>query len=93
MCVRKWHAALRKSSSYADYLLAVFAILLYTPFVLTYAIRCLKAEVTGDPRRPTSKRWTTTHEIKRKRKVLKTAIAIVLGLAVSWLPFSIISLL
>ena len=94
MCVRKWNAAFGESSSFANYVLAVLVIFLYTPLVLmavlysviiiTYKSRTIPGEQSVN---------AGQQRAERERKVFKMAIAIVLAFAISWLPFSILLLL
>ncbi|XP_078364566.1 QRFP-like peptide receptor [Oculina patagonica] len=90
MCVDQWNEVFGESSSYANYVLAIFVVFFYTPLVLIailYTIIYIKLKSQTIPGEQSVN--AGKQRIKRERNVLKMAIAIVLGFAVCWLPFSI----
>ena len=92
-CIPQWNEIFAEFSV-ANYTLVTFVLFLYTPLVLIailYVIIYFKLRsrtISGEQSVNSRKQRE-----KRERKVLKIAIAIVLGFAVCWLPFSIIVLL
>ncbi|XP_078377807.1 RYamide receptor-like [Oculina patagonica] len=92
ICAREWNAAFRESlTSYRNYILAVFVVLLYTPLAVMSVVYCkivLKLKSQTIPGEQSVS--VGQQRMKRERNVLKMAIAIVLAFAVCWLPFSII---
>ena len=94
MCYRGWNEVFGESSSYANYILAIFVIFLYTPLILIiilYSVIVLKLKSQTIPGQQSV--TVGQQRLKRERNVLKMAIAIMLGFAVCWVPFSIITLL
>ncbi|XP_078378470.1 QRFP-like peptide receptor [Oculina patagonica] len=94
MCVRNWNVAFGKSSSYRNYILAIAVVFFYTPLTLISVLYCkiilkLKSQTIPGEQSVSAGQ----QRMKRERNVLKMAIAIVLGFAVCWLPFTIILLL
>ncbi|XP_078376040.1 substance-K receptor-like [Oculina patagonica] len=93
-CVMRWNEVFGSSSSNKDFLLAVYITFLFTPWVLItilYSIILLKLMSQKIPGIGTAS--VRQQRAKRERNVLKVSIAIVLGFAICWLPFSIIVLL
>ena len=93
-CAREWTAAFGESSSYRNYILAIFVLFIYTPLAATCVLYCkivLKLKSQSIPGERSIN--AGQQRAKRERNVLKMAIAIVLGFVVCWLPFSIIALL
>ena len=82
------------SSSYKNYVLALFVVGIYIPLVLVailYTIIYFKVKsLTISYEKSTNERQLF---VKRERTVLKVATAIVLGFAVCWLPLSIVLIL
>ena len=78
-------------TSYKNYMLAVYAVGIYTPLVLVaifYTIIYLKVKSLTIPGEQSANERQPL--VNRERTVLKVAIAIVLGFAVCWLPNSIV---
>ena len=93
VCSMKWNDVFRESSSLQNYFVAIFVILLYTPLVLItllYVIIYVKLKSQKIP--GTGSINAERQRLRRKRNVLKMAVAVVSGFAVCWLPFSIIIL-
>ena len=93
-CVFKWEKTFGQSISFADIFLVYQSVFWFTPFIfliLIYSIILIKLKsqmIPGDQ--------STDAKIQRRKRnknVLKLAIAIVLGLFFSRLPFAIISLM
>ena len=94
MCVGEWTAAFGESSSYRNYILAIFVLFLYTPLAASCTLYCKIVLKLKSQSIPGERSFNAGQQrAKRERNVLKMAIAIVLGFAVCWLPFSIIVLL
>ncbi|XP_078376171.1 QRFP-like peptide receptor [Oculina patagonica] len=94
MCAREWNEVFGESSSYAYYVLSVVVTFIYIPLVLMtilYSIIVLKLKSQTIPGEQSVS--AGQQRVRRERNVLKMAIAIVLGFAVCWLPYSIIVLL
>ena len=94
VCTREWNEVFGGFSSYANYLLVVFVIFLYAPlFFITvlYCIIILKLKAQPIPGENSVN--ATQQRLERERNVLKIAIAIVLGFAVCWLPYTVTVLL
>ncbi|KAL9968148.1 hypothetical protein ACROYT_G026485 [Oculina patagonica] len=90
MCVVQWNEVFGGSSSYADYMLAIFVVFLYTPLVLIailYTIIYTKLKSQTIPGEQSVNAGEQRE--KRERNVLKMAIAIVLSSAICWLPQNI----
>ena len=94
VCAREWTTAFGESSSYRNYILAIFVLFLYTPLAASCALYCKIVLKLKSQSIPGERSFNAGQQrAKRERNVLKMAIAIVLGFAVCWLPFSIIVLL
>ncbi|KAL9967596.1 hypothetical protein ACROYT_G025858 [Oculina patagonica] len=94
MCVRNWNLAFGESSSYRSFILAIFLIFLYTPLAVVSVLYCkiiLKLKSQTIPGEQSAN--AGQQRAKRERNVLKMAIAIVVGFAVCWLPFTVLILL
>ncbi|XP_078375903.1 neuropeptide SIFamide receptor-like [Oculina patagonica] len=90
VCSLQWIEVFGESSSLVDYMLAILVACIYTPLVLIailYIITYLKLKSEKIPGEQSAN--TRQQRVKRERKILKMAIAIVLGFAVCWLPLSI----
>ncbi|XP_078375911.1 substance-K receptor-like [Oculina patagonica] len=90
VCAEQWNEVFGDSSSYENYMLAVFVIGIYTPLVLIailYITIYLKLKSQTIPGEQSDN--ARQQRVKREQNVLKMAIAIVLGFAVCWLPYSI----
>lgn len=93
-CGRDSSGAFGESSSFANYILAIFVVFLYASLVLMivlYSIVVLKLKSQPNPGEQSIN--AAQQRQKRERNVLKMAIAIVLSFAVCWVPFTIIILL
>ena len=93
-CQRFWNEVLGEFSSIRTYWLTVFVVFLYTPFILLaalYSIILIKLNTQVIP----GEQSTNAEQLraKRNRNVLKLAIAIVLGFALCWLPWSIMAMI
>ena len=94
-CVWQWNEVFGESSSFENYVVAVFIVFCYIPLVLTailyltIALKIKSHTVPGEQ----SVNAAREKRLKRERNVLKMSIAIVLVFAVCWLPFTIYWLL
>ncbi|XP_078343490.1 substance-K receptor-like [Oculina patagonica] len=94
VCVVQWKEVYGDSWSFENHLLTISIACFFIPVVLIavlYLIIYLKLKsqtISGE--QSTNNRQ---QRLKRERNVLKMAIAIVLGFAVCWLPFSIVLIL
>lgn len=94
LCERDWSGAFGESSSFANYILAKFAVFVYASLALMtvlYSIVVLKLKSQPTPGEQSIN--AAQQRQKRERNVLKIAIAIVLSFAVCWVPFTIFVLL
>ena len=95
ICARRWNETFGDSSSFINYILAMFVIFFCMPLVLMavlYFIIVLKVKsqtTLGEQ----SVSAAQQRRQKRERNVLKLAIAIVLSFTVCWMPFTIVTLL
>jgi len=92
-CENRWNEAFGESSSYANYVLAIFIVFLYIPFALLavlYSIVLIKLKKQVLPGEQSAN--AEKHRARRNRSVLKMAIAILLGFVLCWAPYSIIAL-
>ena len=90
----EWYEASGESFSVANYFLASFVIFLYISVVLLtilYSIIIIKLKSQQIPGAQSTN--AQQQRAKRNRNVLKMAIAIVLGLVLCWVPYSISILL
>ena len=93
-CESRWNEAFGESSSRADYSLALHVVFFYVPIAfltLLYSIIVIKLKTQKIPGEQSNN--AEQQRAKRSRKVLKLAIAIVVGFVLCWVPYSIISLL
>jgi len=94
VCTRDWNEAFGESSSFANYILAIFVVFIYTPLVLmavlySIIVLKLKSQLT-----PGEHSISAAHQrAKRERNLLKMVIAIVVSFALCWVPFTIFALL
>jgi len=94
LCERDWSGAFGESSSFANYILAIFVVCIYIPIVLMtvlYSIIVLKLKSQPTPGEQSIN--AAQQRQKRERNMLKMVIAIVLSFAVCWVPFTIFILL
>ena len=97
ICAQKWEEVFGHVLSYQNYVLTLYVTFLYLPLVLMtiiYSIILVKLRsqsIVGELSANSVN--SAKRRVKRERNVLKMAVAIVLGFAVCWLPFSIINLL
>ncbi|KAL9952087.1 hypothetical protein ACROYT_G039291 [Oculina patagonica] len=90
VCVAQWNEVFGDSSSYANYMLALFVVFIYSPLILIailYIIIYLKLKSQTIPGEQSAN--GRQQRVKRERNVLKMAIAIVIGFAVCWVPYCI----
>ena len=93
-CAPQWNEALGESFSVKNYFLALFVVFLYIPIVMLtilYSIIVIKLKSRKIPGEQSA--IAEQQRAKRNRNVLKMAIAIVLGFALSWVPYSVYVLL
>ena len=94
ICALDWSEVFGESSSFENYILSMFVVFLYTPLVLMtilYSTIVVKLNSQTPPGQQSVKH--RQQRMRREQKVLKMAIAIVLGFVVCWVPYSVISLL
>ena len=93
-CVWQWNEAFGESSSFENYIVAIFVVFRYIPLVLI-AILYLNIALKIKSHTIPGEQSVNAREqrVKRDRNVLKMSIAIVLVFAVCWLPLSICWLL
>ncbi|XP_078377731.1 QRFP-like peptide receptor [Oculina patagonica] len=94
VCALQWNKVFGKSSSFKNYVLAIFVTFLFIPVMLLailYITIILKLRSQTVPGEQSVK--NEQQRVKRERNVLKMTIAIVLWFAVCWLPYSVIDLL
>ena len=90
MCAQVWN----NISSAAIYFLVTFVINLYTPLVFIAFIYCMIAFKLKSQKIPGEQSPKAEQKrLKKERNVIRMAVAIVLGFAICWLPFSVILLL
>ena len=94
-CLACWNEAFGESSSLSNYFLALYVVFLYAPIallVVLYSIIVVKLKSQIFPGDQQSFKFEQ-QRAKRNRNVLKMAIAIVVGLVLCWVPWSISNLL
>ena len=90
VCRWHWKETFGESASSAESYLSLFVAFAFMPFVLIailYIIICLKFKSQRSPGEQSANAKQQRKQMERN--VLKMAIAIVLGFAVCWLPFTI----
>ena len=90
VCGLRWKEVFGESSSFEHYALSIWMIFILIPLVLIailYIIIYIKLKSQKTPGEQSANAGQQRQQ--RERNVLKMAIAIVLGFAVSWLPFCI----
>lgn len=93
VCDLRWKEAFGGSSSFANYFLAMTFVFFYIPLVviaILYRFIYLKLKTQVIPGEQTA--IAIQQRLARERNVLKIAIAIVLGFALCWLPYSFASM-
>ena len=94
VCAREWSEAFGEFSSFANYILAIFVVLPYTPLVLMAVLYCTIVLKRKSQPTPGERSINATQQReKRDRNVFKMVIAIVLSFAVCWVPYTIFTLL
>ena len=91
VCQLRWKEVFGESSSYDNYHVPLLIIFLLIPLVLIailYIIIYIKLKSQRIPGEQSAN--AAQQRQQRERNVLKMAIAIVLGFAVCWLPYSIV---
>ena len=91
-CALQWNEIFGKSSSAEYYYLTLMVIIFYTPLVviaILYTIVYVKLKSQTIPGEQSVVSAAERLRMKRERNVLKMAVAIVLGFALCWVPFSI----
>ena len=93
-CLLRWNEAFGESSSFANYLLSIYVVILYIPYALLailYSIILYKLKSQKIPGELSVS--AENQRIERNNSVLKMAIAIVLVFVICCTPISIINLL
>ena len=91
-CKRRWNSAFGESSSFQNYFFSCAVVFIFIPLVsiaILYITIYIKLKSHKIPDQQSSN--TGQQRLQRERNVLKMAIAIVLGFALCWLPFGIVS--
>jgi len=93
-CEIRWNEAFGESSSFANYLLALYLVFCYLPIVLLVILYSIIVFTLKSQKIPGEQSVNAEQQrAKRNRNVLKMAIAIVVGFVLCWVPWSIINLL
>ena len=93
-CLMRWNEAFGESSSFANYLLSIYVVILYIPYALLailYSIILYKLKSQNIPGELSVS--AENQRIKRNKSVLKMSIAIVSVFVICLTPRSIINLL
>lgn len=93
-CKRKWNEAFGEYFSDAIYFLTLFVVFFYLPIavlIILYSIILIKLKTQIFPGEQSVN--AEQQRVRRNRKVLKMAIAIVVAFVLCWVPFSIMALL
>ena len=93
-CVGVWTGVFQVSSSYKNYVLAIDVVFFNTPLVLVailYTVIYIKVRSLTIPDEQSANERQPL--VRREQTVLKVTIAIVLGFAVCWVPWSIVWIL
>ncbi|CAH3126836.1 unnamed protein product [Pocillopora meandrina] len=92
-CVRQWMRVFDDSSSVTKYFMALLLHFFYIPFVLMFILYLAIFLKLKSQRGPGEHSMNAQiQRLRRERNALKLSIAIVLGFAVCWIPFSIFAL-
>ena len=92
-CVQLWMRVLDDSSLMTKYFMALFIAFFYIPFVLMFILYLAIFLKLKSQRGPGEHSMNAQiQRLRRERNALKLSIAIVLGFAVCWIPFSIFAL-
>lgn len=92
VCELRWKEAFGESSSFANYILPMTFVFFYIPLLviaILYRLIYLKLKTQVIPGEQTA--IAIQQRLTRERNVLKIAIAILLGFALCWLPYSFAS--
>ena len=93
-CVARWKDSFGEHSSAENYGLSIYVVFLYIPIILLtiiYSIIIVNLRTRVFPGEHSVN--IDQLRMKRNNKVLKMALAIVVGFVISWFPFSVIRLL
>ena len=88
MCQLQWKVAFEAESSYAIFPLSEAMVFVHIPAVLLvalYSIILIKLQKQANPGEQSAN--AEEQRIRRNRKVLKMAIAIVVAFFICWIPF------
>ena len=91
MCETRWNEVFGENSSIANYIFAIVIAVFYTPLVLIailYIIMIFKLKTQTIPGEQSAN--ARQQRVNRERNVPNMVVAIVLGFAVCWLPYSIV---
>ena len=92
-CLNQWNEVFGESSPVENYFLLIYVVFMYIPcmlLIILYSIIVYKLKSQKIPGEQSTN--TEYQRAKRNRNVLKMAIAIVVGFALCWLPYSILGL-
>ena len=91
VCAQRWKEVFGESSSFENYFVPMFMIFVLIPLVsigILYIIIYIKLKSQKTPGEQSVNAGQQRQQ--RERNVLKMAVAIVVGFAVCWLPYSIV---
>ena len=92
VCTMQWNDVFGESSSLQNFLVAMFVVFLYTPLVLITILYVIIYFKLKSQKIPGNGSFNAERQhLRRERNVLKMAVSVVLGFAVCWLPFGIIT--
>lgn len=92
ICYVDWHGAFGRASSFEPYFISLFFLLVVAPIcllIILYTIIILKLREQSCPRNLTISKGERQRRLRRERKVLTMAVAIVVGFGLCMAPFCI----
>lgn len=93
-CEMQWSKMFGQSSSFANFYLAAFVVFFYCPLTLITVLYSMIFRKLKTQKTPGDKSFQAEQKrIRRRQNVLKMSIAIVVGFALCWVPWSICALL
>ena len=93
-CLPRWNEAFGEPSSFANYVLSLYVVIIYIPFALLTIIYSFIVYKLKSQRIPSERSVSADDQrIKRNRNVLKMATAVVVGFFLCYMPVSISNVL
>ena len=92
VCYVDWEAAFGKASSFEPYFISLFFLLVVAPIcllIILYTIIIVKLKEQSQPRNLTISKGERQRRLRQERKVLKMAVAIVVGFGLCMAPFCV----